>query len=82
MTEDQELTAYHSYAEYKNVCQKHIQDIGGDKARVVQLLEKLNEEVEDDVYLVKVNAVWDARPSSVHSPSLSLCLTGLATFSI
>ena len=66
MTEDQELTAFHSYAEYKNVCQKHIQDIGGDKARVVQLLEKLNEEVEDDVYLVKVNAVWDASPSSVH----------------
>ena len=57
MTELEELRAYHSYSEYKKVCQKHIQKIAGDRARIVELLENLNEEVEDEVYLLKVNAV-------------------------
>ena len=62
-TEYQRLRTYNSYSEYKQICQKHLQTVGGDETKIVELFDFLNEDPENDVYLLKVNAVLDCSSS-------------------
>ena len=73
----EDLKTYCSYSEYKTICQKHLPAVNGDETKIVQLFDVLNEDPNDDIYLLKVNALLDicctiSTTSTTTSPTSSV----------